>query len=74
VVRVRDRGCGIEPVDLPHIFEPFYRADAARSRETGGTGLGLAIVDQVVRAHRGRVDVDSAPGQGSTFTVYLPRA
>lgn len=74
VIAVRDQGCGIERSDLPHIFEPFYRADAARSRDTGGVGLGLAIVDQIVRAHGGRVDVESTPGQGSTFAVHLPAA
>jgi signal transduction histidine kinase len=73
-VVVRDEGCGIDPVDLPHIFEPFYRADPARARETGGTGLGLAIADQVVRAHGGRIEVASVPGRGSTFTVSLPVA
>lgn len=71
---VRDEGCGVDPADLPHIFEPFYRADPARARETGGTGLGLAIADQVARAHGGRIEVTSLPGRGSTFTVYLPVA
>lgn len=71
-IAVEDEGCGIDPTDLPYIFQPFYRADPARSRATGGTGLGLAIADQVVRAHGGRIDVRSQPGAGSTFTVYLP--
>jgi len=74
IVSVADHGCGIEPADLAHVFEPFYRADPARARETGGTGLGLAIVDQVVRLHGGFVRVASAPGRGSTFLVYLPLA
>ncbi len=74
ILTVHDQGCGIERADLPHIFELFYRADAARSRDTGGTGLGLAIVDQIVRAHGGRVDVESTPGKGSTFAVHLPAA
>ena len=59
---VSDAGCGIDAVDLPHIFEPFYRSDPARARNTGGSGLGLAIVDQIVRAHGGRVDVPEHPG------------
>ncbi|MEI6668841.1 MAG: HAMP domain-containing sensor histidine kinase [Acidobacteriota bacterium] len=74
VAVVRDRGCGIAAADLPHIFEPFYRADPARSRDTGGSGLGLAIADQVVKAHGGRIDVASAPDDGATFTVRLPMA
>ena len=73
-VSVRDRGCGIDAVDLPHIFEPFYRADPARARETGGTGLGLAIADQIARAHGGAISVSSQPGTGSTFTLSLPLA
>jgi len=73
-VSVRDCGCGIDAVDLPHIFEPFYRADPARARETGGTGLGLAIADQIVRAHGGAISVSSQPGIGSVFSVDLPLA
>jgi signal transduction histidine kinase len=69
---VSDSGCGIGAEDLSHIFEAFYRSDPARARDTGGSGLGLAIVDQIVRAHGGRVDVASAPEQGSTFSVFLP--
>ncbi|MDP9365073.1 MAG: HAMP domain-containing histidine kinase [Chloroflexota bacterium] len=71
-VAIRDEGEGIAPEHLPHLFERFYRADGARGRATGGTGLGLAIADTIVRAHGGRIGVESAPGQGSTFTVTLP--
>ncbi len=67
---VRDDGVGIAPEDLPHVFERFYRASSARGRS--GAGLGLAIAASIVRAHDGRIVVDSAPGVGSTFTVYLP--
>jgi signal transduction histidine kinase len=74
VVSVTDQGCGIAPQDLPHIFERFYRADEARTRETGGTGLGLAIADQIVRSHGGRIEVVSTPDEGSTFVVRLPLA
>ena len=73
VLRVRDEGCGIEPIHLPRLFERFYRVDKARSRNLGGTGLGLSIVKHIVQAHTGAVSVDSEPGVGTTFTIRLPR-
>lgn len=73
IVRVSDTGIGIPENSLSRIFERFYRVDKARSKETGGTGLGLSIVRHVVENHGGRVTVRSALGQGSIFTVYLPR-
>jgi two-component system, OmpR family, sensor histidine kinase SenX3 len=73
VIRVSDTGIGIPEGKLPRIFERFYRVDKARSKETGGTGLGLSIVKHVAENHGGRVAVESTPGEGSTFTVYLPR-
>jgi len=73
VVRVSDTGMGIPPENLSRIFERFYRADKARSKATGGTGLGLSIVRHIVQNHGGRVAVKSASGEGSTFTVHLPR-
>ena len=72
LLSVRDDGHGIPPDALPHIFERFYRADHARSREVGGTGLGLAISQVIAEAHGGRIEVESRVGAGSTFTVYLP--
>jgi len=72
IVSVRDEGCGIEKEHLPRLFERFYRADKARSRQLGGTGLGLAIVKHIAQAHGGRVAVESIPGKGSTFSIHLP--
>ena len=72
-VSVRDRGPGIDPLHIPRLTERFYRVDTHRSREMGGTGLGLAIVKHIVNRHRGRLRIASAPGQGSTFAVILPR-
>ncbi len=73
-VAVSDTGMGIAPADLPHIFERFYRADAARSRATGGNGLGLALALEFARALGGTITVLSQVGQGSTFTLTLPLA
>ncbi len=73
-VTVEDTGIGIPEADLPRIFERFYRVDKSRSRELGGTGLGLAIVKHVVQLHGGAVEVRSRLGQGSAFTLRLPRA
>ena len=69
---VIDDGAGIDPQDLPHLFERFYRTDRARARTDGGTGLGLAIARQIVEAHGGEITVSSSPGEGTTFTVCLP--
>lgn len=72
VIQVRDCGCGIDPSDRPYIFERFYRGNSELTRATRGTGIGLSLVDHIVRAHGGRVDVVSSPGQGSTFSIILP--
>ena len=73
VVIVEDHGVGIPSRDLERIFERFYRVDAGRSRSTGGTGLGLAIVRHVAANHRGSIHVEAREGEGSTFTLTLPR-
>jgi two-component system phosphate regulon sensor histidine kinase PhoR len=73
-IAIRDHGEGIPPEHLPRLTERFYRVDTARSRELGGTGLGLAIVKHVVNRHRGALTIDSEPGEGSIFTVFLPAA
>jgi two-component system phosphate regulon sensor histidine kinase PhoR len=69
-ITVRDTGVGIDPQDLARTFERFYKAD--RSRQGGGTGLGLAIVKHTVEAHGGSVAVESEPGRGSAFTIFVP--
>jgi two-component system phosphate regulon sensor histidine kinase PhoR len=73
-VTVTDQGEGIPNEQLPRLTERFYRVDTARSRELGGTGLGLAIVKHILNRHRGRLDIASQVGQGSTFTVWLRAA
>jgi signal transduction histidine kinase len=71
---VSDTGIGIPAEDLPRVFERFYRVDRSRTRDSGGTGLGLALVRNVVERAGGSVEIESAPGSGTTVTVALPRA
>jgi len=71
-VAVTDTGIGIPPDALGQVFERFYRADEARTRDSGGAGLGLAIARKLVDEHGGRIAAESRPGEGSTFTVTLP--
>lgn len=73
-ISVTDTGEGIPPQHLDRIFERFYRADRARSRDLGGTGLGLAIVKHLARAHGGEVTATSRVGEGTEFVIELPRS
>ncbi len=74
VLSVADQGAGIKASDLPYIFDRFYRADTARSKQVDGYGLGLSIAEQIVNSHGGHIGVKSAPGRGSVFSVKLPVA
>jgi signal transduction histidine kinase len=73
VLIVSDTGIGIPAMDQERVFERFFRSDAARSREAGGTGLGLSLVKHVVERAKGSINLESTPGEGSTFTIYLPK-
>jgi two-component system, OmpR family, heavy metal sensor histidine kinase CusS len=72
IIEVADTGIGITEKDLPHVFERFYRADQARSRETRGSGLGLSIAKWIAELHHGSIELHSRPGQGTSVTIRLP--
>ncbi len=71
-VAVEDTGHGIEPENIPHLFERFYRTDWARAKDSAGTGLGLPIVKEIMDAHGGSISVTSEVNKGSVFTLRLP--
>lgn len=73
VLSVSDTGCGIDPAELPHVFERFHRTRSSRGRTFEGTGIGLALVEELVRLHGGKITVSSVIDQGTTFTVIIPR-
>jgi signal transduction histidine kinase len=73
ILEIKDNGIGISEKDLPFIFERFYRSDESRNKKTGGSGIGLTIVKSIVETHNGTIDVKSTVGEGSTFTVTIPK-
>jgi len=73
IIIIRDEGIGMDKLEIPRIFERFYRIDRARSRNSGGTGLGLAIVKHLIEAHQGRIFVESEPGKGTQFKILIPK-
>jgi two-component system phosphate regulon sensor histidine kinase PhoR len=74
LIEISDNGPGIDEVNLPRIFERFYRVEKSRTRDEGGSGLGLAIAKRIVEAHNQRISVRSSVGLGSTFSFSLDRA
>ena len=69
---IKDTGIGISATDLPHVFERFFRAEKSRNRNTGGLGLGLPLAEIIVRSHRGKINIASQEGAGTSVTVTLP--
>jgi signal transduction histidine kinase len=72
VIRIRDFGMGIPEADLAHIFEPFYRVDKSRTKDTGGYGLGLSLCKTIMEAHDGKIEIDSRLQEGTTVSLYFP--
>ena len=72
LVTVKDYGEGIEENELPLLFEPFYRVDKSRSRQTGGFGLGLSLCKTIIESHGGKIKVESSIGEGTTFFLTIP--
>jgi signal transduction histidine kinase len=73
VVLIIDNGIGIQPEEISFIFEPFYRVDKSRAKDTGGYGLGLSLCKTIMDAHNGKIEVASEPGEGTTVSLFFPR-
>lgn len=73
VLRIQDDGVGIPEDELPYIFEPFYRVDKSRSKDTGGYGLGLSLCKTVMEAHQGKIEIESSPNKGTTVSLFFLR-
>jgi two-component system sensor histidine kinase ResE len=73
-IEVSDTGSGIDPEDIPYLFERFYKGDKARTRGRSGTGLGLSIVKNIVEAHKGHIYVESTLGEGTSFKIQIPQS
>jgi signal transduction histidine kinase len=74
IIRIQDTGYGIPAEDVPHLFERFYRVSREEHQSQEGTGLGLAIVKSIIEQHHGRIEIESALGSGSTFSIHLPKS
>ena len=72
VIRITDFGIGIPEEELPHIFEPFYRVDKSRDKDTGGYGLGLSLCKTIMEAHDGKIEVQSSAQKGTTVSLFFP--
>ena len=72
VVQITDYGIGIPEEELSFVFEPFYRVDKSRSKDTGGYGLGLSLCKTIMEAHNGKIEITSKPGEGTTVSLYFP--
>ena len=72
IIRIEDNGIGIPQEQLAHIFEPFYRVDKSRSKDSGGYGLGLSLCKSIMEAHKGKIEVQSRPKEGTTVLLFFP--
>ena len=72
IIQIADKGIGIPPEELSHIFEPFYRVDKSRTKDTGGYGLGLSLCKTIMEAHGGKIEIQSRQEEGTTVSLYFP--